>query len=110
MPRRVPVKKKSQFVLPPPPPIPQNTCWVESDSYDRAVYEKLRDESPSLRALEENGNALTPRFDALLQDVFSALFKLNVLFVKETDVLPSASLNRVLLTALQQGESCPTAP
>ncbi|MBM4257496.1 MAG: VWA domain-containing protein [Deltaproteobacteria bacterium] len=104
MPRRTPIKKKSQFVLPPPPPIPQQTCWIESDSYDRAVYKKLRDESPSLQALEENGIALTPRFDALLQDLFSALFKMNVLFLKDSEVLPSASLNRVLLSALHQGD------
>ena len=55
MPRRLPVKKKSQFILPPPPPIPQNARWIESDSYDRAVYRKLRDDSPSLRGIEEKG-------------------------------------------------------
>ena len=104
MPRRLPAKKKSQFILPPPQPIPQNACWIESDSYDRAVYRKLRDDSPSLRNLEESGGALVPRFDALLQDLFCALFKYNVLFLKEDAVLPSAALNRALLTALHQGE------
>src|SRR5713101_3240732 len=104
MPRRLPAKKKSQFILPPPPPIPQNACWIESDSYDRAVYRKLRDDSPSLRGLEESGGALVPRFEALLQDLFCSLFKYNVLFFKEDAVLPSATLNRMLLTALQQGD------
>lgn len=102
MPRRLPAKKKSQFILPPPPPIPQNTCWIESDSYDRAVYRKLRDDSPSLRSLEDSGGALVPRFDALLQDLFCALFKSNVIFFGEEAVLPSAALNRMLLMALQQ--------
>ncbi|MEW6296146.1 MAG: VWA domain-containing protein [Thermodesulfobacteriota bacterium] len=97
-------KKKSQFILPPPPPIPQNACWIESDSYDRAVYRTLRDDSPSLRGLEASGNALIPRFDALLQDLFCALFKYNVIFFEEDAVLPSAALNRVILSALHQGE------
>jgi uncharacterized protein with von Willebrand factor type A (vWA) domain len=104
MPRRLPTKKKSQFVLPPPPPIPTNAQWIESDSYDRAVYRKLRDDSPSFRSLEESGNALVPRFDALLQDLFCSLFKYNVIFLKEQEVLPSAALNRTLLSALHQGE------
>src|SRR5215471_3115386 len=104
MPRRISAKKKSQFVLPPPPPIPTNTQWIESDSYDRVAYHKLRDESPSLRSLEENGGALVPRFDALLQDLFCSLFKYNVIFLKEQEVLPSAALNRTLLSALHQGE------
>ena len=90
--------------MPPPPPIPTNTQWIESDSYDRAAYHKLRDESPSLRSLEENGGALVPRFDALLQDLFCSLFKYNILFLKEQEVLPSAALNRTLLAALHQGE------
>jgi uncharacterized protein with von Willebrand factor type A (vWA) domain len=104
MPRRTPAKKKSQFILPPPAPIPQNACWIESDSYDRTVYKKLRDDSPSLQSLEENGTALVPRFDALLQDLFCSLFKLNILFFKPDAVLPSATLNRTLLMALQQGD------
>ena len=104
MTRRLTTKKKSQFVLPPPPPIPQNTSWVESDSYDRAVYARLRDDSPSLRNLEESGSALVPRFDALLRDLFCSLFKYNVIFFKDEAVLPSSALNRVLLTALHQGE------
>src|SRR6185369_13776460 len=104
MPRRLPAKKKSQFILPPPQPIPQNAFWIESDSYDRAVYRKLREESPSLRNLEESGSTLVPRFDALLQDLFCSLFKYNVLFFKEDAVLPSAALNRTLLTPLHQGE------
>jgi len=102
MPRRPSVKKKSQFILPPPPPIPQSACWIESDSYDRTVYKRLRDDSPSLRSLEERGEALVPHFGALLQDLFCSLFKYNVLFMKEEAVLPSAALNRLLLSSLQQ--------
>ncbi|MGE0822591.1 MAG: VWA domain-containing protein [Candidatus Binatia bacterium] len=104
MARRFTSKKKSRFILAPPPPIPQNTSWIESDAFDRAAYKKLRDESPSLRDLEETGSTLVPRFDALLQDLFCSLFKYNVLFLQEHAVVPSAALNRVLLAGLHQGD------
>ena len=103
MPRRR-AKKKSQFSLPPPQPLPDNVYWVESDSYDRAVYEQLRAASPSLQSLEESGAPLLPHFRALLRDLFCALFKYNVVFFKADDVLPSAAVNRELLTALHSGE------
>lgn len=104
MARRPSSKKKSQFILPPPPPIPENACWIESDSYDRTAYRKLREESPSLQALVESGNTLVPQFESLLADLFCALFKYNVLFLKKDAVLPSATLNKTLLDALHQGE------
>ena len=103
MPRRR-AKKKSTFALPPPEPLPDNVSWVESDSYDRAVYQKLRAASPSLRTLEESGAPLLPHFDALLRDLFCALFKYNVVFFKADNVLPSAAVSRELLTALHTGE------
>lgn len=98
MPRRR-TKKKSRFSLPPPEPLPDNVYWVESDSYDRAVYEQLRAASPSLQRLEESGASLLPHFRALLRDLFCALFKYNVVFLKTDNVLPSAAVNREFLTA-----------
>ncbi len=98
MPRRR-AKKKSQFSFPPPAPLPDNVYWIESDSYDRAVYEQLRAASPSLQGLEESGASLLPHFRALLRDLFCALFKYNIVFFKADDVLPSAAVNREFLTA-----------
>ena len=103
MPRRR-ARKKSAFSLPPPEPRPDNVHWVESDSYDRAVYEQLRATSPSLQRLEESGASLLPHFPALLRDLFCALFKYNVVFFKTDAVLLSAAVNRELLTALHTGE------
>ena len=103
MPRRR-AKKKSSFSLPPPQPLPDNVYWVESDSYDRAVYGQLRAASPSFQRLEESGAQLLPHFRALLRDLFCALFKYNVVFFKTDDVLPGAAVNRELLTALHSGE------
>ena len=104
MPRRAATRKKSRFILSPPAPIPHNACWIESDSYDRTVYRKLHDESSSLQTLEDTGNTLVPQFGALLQDLFCALFKYNVLFLDADAVLPSAMLNKTLLDALHHGE------
>lgn len=84
-------------------PLPQNTCWIESDAYDRRAHRNLRSESPSLRELEEDGGTFLPHFGSLLQDLFCLLFKANIVFREETDVLPSALLNRILLNALRQG-------
>lgn len=103
MPRRR-TRKKSQFSFPPPDPLPDNVHWVESDSYDRTVYEQLRAASPSLQRLEESGAPLLPHFRALLRDLFCALFKYNIVFFKADDVLPSALVNREFLTALHSGE------
>ena len=92
----------------PPPrrvfqPLPQNSCWIENDAYDRRVYGYLRSESPSLRELEENGSTFLPHFASLLQDIFCLLFKYNVIFHKESDVATSALLNEKFLNGIRQG-------
>jgi uncharacterized protein with von Willebrand factor type A (vWA) domain len=84
-------------------PLPQNACWIESDSYDRQAYGKLRSESPSLHKLEQGGSTFIPHFPSLLQDLFCLLFKYNIIFFQEANVLPSALFNRILLNALKQG-------
>lgn len=94
--KKTPVKRVFQT-------LPQNTLWIESDAYDRRVFGQLRLESPSLRALEEQGSTLLPHFGSLLQDIFCALFKANVVFLEESDVLPSALLNGRFLRAVSCG-------
>jgi uncharacterized protein with von Willebrand factor type A (vWA) domain len=98
-----PARKKAPARTRPLPALPPNTCWVESDSYDRNAFSKLASESPSLKTLTENGSALVPHFDSLLQDLFCLLFKYNVVLRKEEEVLPSALFSRTFLNALQQG-------
>ena len=84
-------------------PLPQDSCWVESDAYDRRVYRQLRSDSPSLHALEESGGMFLPHFASLLQDLFCILFKYNVSLRKESEVLPSALLNERFLKSVTQG-------
>src|SRR5581483_722257 len=85
-------------------PLPQNTCWIESDAYDRRVFGTLRAEAPSLRSIEETGSTFLPHFDSLLQDIFCVLFKNNVVVQAEREMPPSARFNRIFLSALRQGE------
>ena len=94
--RKKPLKRVFQ-------PLPKNTFWLESDAYDRRVWQQLRAESPSLAELEEKGSTLLPHFGSLLQDIFCLLFKYNTNFNNDRDVLPSALLNRTFLDAVHQG-------
>ncbi|MGH7845157.1 MAG: hypothetical protein ACREQW_08315 [Candidatus Binatia bacterium] len=99
-----PRKKKQVLRKAVRPSLPQDSCWIESDSYDRHAYAHLRAEAPSIRALEESGSALLPHFASLLQDIFCLLFKYNVIFRKDEDILASAQYSRMLLNALREGE------
>ena len=78
----------------------KESCWIESDAYDRARFAELRHDSPSLRGLEERGRVFLPHFSSLLEDLFSALFKHNVVFLPEAAVASSARVNRFLLDGL----------
>jgi uncharacterized protein with von Willebrand factor type A (vWA) domain len=84
-------------------PLPKNTFWIENDAYDRRVWGQLRSESPSLRELEESGGTLLPHFGSLLQDIFCLLFKYNVHYHRDAEVLPSALLNANFLHAIHNG-------
>jgi uncharacterized protein with von Willebrand factor type A (vWA) domain len=84
-------------------PLPKNTFWIENDAYDRRVWGHLRSESPSLREVEEKGTTLLPHFGSLLQDIFCLLFKYNINYHDEAELLPSALLNEKFLHAIHQG-------
>lgn len=93
-------KRPARRELPPPPPAPGRPCWIESDSFDRARLAEIRRDAPSFAALEEKGKVLLPHFDALLEDLFCALYKLNVLYLPDAAVAPSSRVNRLLLEGL----------
>ena len=97
-------RRTSRKTAAPLPALPENANWIESDRYDRHAYGQLRRDASSLQEIERAGEALIPHFPSLLQDVFCLLFKYNIVFAEESDVLPSASVNRTLLNALNGGE------
>src|ERR1051325_3342193 len=84
--------------------LPQNACWIDSDAYDRRVFDTLRRDAPSLRAIEEAGATFLPPFDCLLHDIFCVLFKNNIVMLPEREMPPSARFNRIFLKALSEGE------
>ena len=81
-------------------PLPENSFWIENDAYDRRVWGHLRAESSSLRELEGSGSKLLPQFGSLLQDIFCLLFKYNINYHQDREVLPSALLNRQFIQAM----------
>jgi len=78
-----------------------NSHWIECDSYDRSAFATLKADSPSLQALESSGAKLLPHFDGFLLDLFSLLFKLNIVLHDEETVDGSAAFFRVILDAVR---------
>lgn len=80
---------------------------VECDGYDRAAIVRLRRGSNAWRALDEDGAKLVPHFPALVEDLFCALFKMNVLQRPAVDVAASAAFNRRVLAGVLAGPAYP---
>lgn len=70
---------------------------IESDSFDRELFETLSLESEALRSLIESGKNLLPNFDALILDLFCAFYKHNVIFVPQDKTQKGSTLARKLL-------------
>lgn len=74
---------------------------VLSDSYDREAWQRARRAlQKELDELCARGNRLLPHFDALVEDLFSALFKLVVQIVPAEQAPKSTLLSREVLKAL----------
>src|SRR5208282_3299945 len=104
----MPMARKAKIVKPRRlyvPVVPANASWFESDSYDRRTWNEIVADAPSLADLAESGERLVPHFDALVQDLFFALFKMNPVFRKSADVRHAAVLNRTILEQI-----VPSAP
>jgi len=80
---------------------PREHCWVESDAYDRSAFAALVADAPSLAAVIDAGGRLVPHFDALLEDVFSLLFKLEPRWRDAAEVARASALNRTLLESFR---------
>src|SRR5215469_4975928 len=87
------------------PHVPATASWFESDSYDRRTWNEIVAAAPSIADLAETGERLVPHFNALVQDFFLALFKMNPVFRKAGEVRLAAALNRTILEQI-----VPSAP
>lgn len=76
---------------------------VASDAYDRAAIVRLRNASHAWRTLDADGAKLVPHFPALVEDLFCALFKLNVVLRGDADGPVSAAFNRRVLRGVLAG-------
>ena len=82
------------------PLVPSGASWIESDSYDRRAWSDIGLSAPAIRDLVEAGSRLVPHFDALLGDLFFALFKYNLVWLTSDAVRKSAILNHAILDRL----------
>jgi hypothetical protein len=82
------------------PVVPAGASWIESDSYDRRAWSDVGLGAPAIGELVEAGRRLLPHFDALLGDLFFALFKYNLVWLKTDAVRKSAILNQTILDRL----------
>src|SRR5271170_4062118 len=82
------------------PVVPTSVSWIESDSYDRRAWAEIVRGASTIAELVEAGERLIPNFAPLLQDLFLALFKYNLVWEKPDAVRRSAALNRVILDRL----------
>jgi len=81
------------------------THWIETDTYDRAAFERLCADSPSLQALAASGSKLLPHFDGFLLDLYALLYKMNVVFHAQEQVAPAAVFYRFLLEELRGAQA-----
>jgi uncharacterized protein with von Willebrand factor type A (vWA) domain len=96
-------RRRSPAVAPPRTVLipPRQHCWVESDAYDRSAFAALVADAPTLAEVRAAGGTLVPHFDALLEDVFCLLFKLEPRFRPDAEVARAAAFNHTLLDAFR---------
>lgn len=82
------------------PVVPDESLWLECDSYDRRAWKDIQASAPTVAQLIESGETLVPHFGALLQDIFLGLFKYNLVWLAPDKVRRSAPLNRKILQEL----------
>jgi len=82
------------------PVVPGGAACIESDSYDRRAWSDIGLGAGAIDELVQAGRRLVPHFDALLADLFFALFKYNLVWLTPDAVRKSAALNRTILEHL----------
>lgn len=77
-----------------------NLACVLFDGYDREVYEGLVTKERALGEVKERAQRLLPHADHLFLDLFSILFKMNVVLLDERELSAGALVHRRLLSAV----------
>jgi uncharacterized protein with von Willebrand factor type A (vWA) domain len=91
-----------------PQPVPRapisarHNHWIECDAYDRASLARLAQDSASLRDLQSSGEKLLPHFEGFVLDLYSLLFKMNIVVYLPDQVVDSAGFFRLLLDEIRR--------
>ncbi|MER3446933.1 MAG: hypothetical protein C4291_08865 [Candidatus Dadabacteria bacterium] len=70
---------------------------IETDSFDRELFDELESNSEELKNLIERGSRLLPNFRSLVLDLFGSFFKYNVLLLPQDKVKGSVLMGRKLI-------------
>lgn len=76
---------------------------VESDGYDREVFQRMIGREPAVAALKDRIGRLLPHPESLLHDLFAVLFKLNVTLKHSRELSASVMIHRRLIEAVLSG-------
>jgi uncharacterized protein with von Willebrand factor type A (vWA) domain len=94
MPRRTKkIKPRKLYV----PVVPPEAAWLTSDRFDRRTWSEIVAGAPSIKELIDTGEETIPHFDALMQDLFVGLYKMNLTWSAQDAVRRAAAFNRTLL-------------
>ena len=84
-------------------PLPKNSFWIKNDAYDLRVWGHLRAESPSCVSSKTKAALSCRTLAHFCRTFFALLFKYNIIYHGDAEVLPSALLNQKFLQAIQHG-------
>lgn len=90
-------RRKKTAAEPPAPADLSVIHSVENDSFDRAMFSEMLDDSPVLADLKRRGETFFSPFGTLLQDVFSSLYKYNIRLSDPKTLVKSNLQNRSLV-------------
>ena len=77
---------------------------VEHDGFDRDLYARLERTDPAIGRVVDRARRLLPHPEALLMDLFAALYKLNVVLRRPAEVAGSVQINRRLVAAVVESD------
>ena len=73
---------------------------IENDSFDRAVFSELNEQSSEMKRIEREVQSFYPTIGPLMQDIFSAFYKYNVILKDEEEIRPGYHTNREILESV----------
>jgi len=94
MPRRSKKIKPRRLYV---PVVPLEAAWLVNDRYDRRTWSEIVAGAPSIKQLIDAGEEAIPHFDALMQDLFVGLYKMNLVWNPDDAVRRAAAFNRKVL-------------